>query len=318
MTTTDEAYAAAGLLIGGIPGFGFDDEVVLKKFIEQLRDNFPDGDALTDVCRDMSMSWTGKTRPSMHDIKMAYQDHPAVREVRETRLADARLADIGKEPWCEGTGWIHTASDTRSPSKPCHRCNPVLYEIFRDSDKWNRYLHGTPAAHLQDVFGKDFVMPPSCKRDSHHDPERIVGFEEGQAIMNDAYREATGHDIGVMPRGNPTRAEQAIRDVGYQDRQGHWKASFQAVLAEFGDNQALCRASLDALGPRLTDVDYGGTLILGGPPQPLQPLSHGRGPVPAAPVTPETADGPTEPQTAHDRSMADALAETARLLGERP
>jgi len=319
MTTTDQAYAAAGLLIAGIPGFSFDDEVVLTKFVEQLRDGTDDGDALNDVCREMSRTWTGKLRPSMHQILTAYHEHPAVREQREERAVAARLA-APATPWCGGTGWIPDTGGEPGWLRPCPRCNPKLDEVFRNPDNWEKYLDGTELEHLVEV-PKDWTRPPACKLDTRHDDDprqRTVSWAEGQALMNDAYREATGRNIGDKAIGDPGRAEAAIRDHGHQNRDGGWECSFVKVLNVFGGDQRLTRASLDALGGRLTDDDYGRTLVLGEPPQPLQHLSGGRTPRPAAPVPPETADGPTEPVTAEERSMADALAETARLLGERP
>lgn len=296
-------------LVGALGGF---DDPAVDEFCAQF-ELLDDPVALDDVCRELARTWTGRWRPRPAEVLVAYQEHPAVREAREARSADVRLASIGSTPWCQGTGWIDGPEDRRGATlRPCPRCNPILAEIFRDSDKWDRYMSGTPSAHLYER-PKDFVMPPNCKAETFHEPERLIGWEEGRAIMNDAYRAVTGRNIAETPRPDPVVAERAIRSVGVQDRQGRWIATFTDVLEAFRGDQARCRASLNAIGRRLTDTDTG-RLVLEPAPEPPEGAAERLGGPSGTPTAPESPEGLVDATA----MMVAALGETARRVVEEP
>ena len=313
MTSEDDAMAAVGLLAGGIPGFNEDTVTVM---VQQLSISTTDGDALIDVCREISLTWTGKMRPSLHEIMVEYHKHPAVVEAREERAAAHRLREIDASKWCQGTGWI---TELDGSLRPCERCNPVLATIYARPDDWERFLSGLPLDLLRDkdMFPKDYLLPPACKHDSRHDDDpsqRVLTFAEGMAVANDAYRAMTGRNIGDKPVADPRTAERVIVDVGYEDAHGNHIARFTDVLEAFRGDQARCRASLNAIGRRLADTDTG-HLILKPAAEPPEAGWDPRDRPPAPSDTPESAEGTTAPLDAAGL-MVEAIAETARRVEE--
>lgn len=59
---------------------------------------------------------------------------------------DARAAQQQAAVRCDGSRWVHMPDDDRV--RPCAACNPVLYELWDDPPRWERYMNGTPVKHL--------------------------------------------------------------------------------------------------------------------------------------------------------------------------
>lgn len=136
----------------------------------------------------------------------------------------------------------------------------------------------------------------------------IPSHTEGQAIANDAYRSLYGRDIGGPIIPTPEYAENLIVDRGRRDRYGNWVATYGDVVKGFRGDQARTRASLDAIGRRLSS-DGRGKLTLRPPDEPVAAHTPSPAPDSAAPPPPP----PERPQDASGLLSA-ALGETRRRM----
>lgn len=137
-----------------------------------------------------------------------------------------------------------------------------------------------------------------------------VTWGEGQAIANDAYRSLYGRSIGEATVPNPVYAAQLIENEGRRDLDGNWLARYVDVLRGFRGDQARARASLDALGRRLT-CDNRGRLTLR--PDPAAGAPAPRTGPPASPVTPEPSDSLQDAGALMRQAIGDT---TERITGD--
>lgn len=127
----------------------------------------------------------GEYCPSYTDLNRLI--HERAREARREEARELRNSS------CDGTGWT-TGDDGRA--RPCHRCNPAVWQVFQDADKRARFEQGVTLDHLDvgvvKISGKleyEAGMPQPClPARPQHDPESaVVGPDIGVPIARAAY-----------------------------------------------------------------------------------------------------------------------------------
>jgi hypothetical protein len=310
--TRDEAMMAVGFLAGGIPGFGEDALAIFTRAFEH--EDFPG--AMAEVCERLARTWepgpSGAFIPSLREVLDEYRRHPLVVAEREASVA-AALARRGTSEHCNGNRWVSTPDG----QKPCPRCNPVLAEIFKTPDRWERFSGGIQTHELTDMvtftdrkgMKVEGGLPPACKTDTRYDPERIPGFADGMAIARDEYRSVYGREIGDSVVANPQYAIDIIeRDGLYDPENGVWYSTFTQVLDGFRGDYKRTIASLHGVGPRRLAWDNRGRLMLR--PAPPAPESPGQTPLAGGPG--EAAGPPDAPMDVG--GFADALRATRQRI----
>lgn len=303
---------AAGFLAGGIPGFNEDAVTV---FVKQFMKH-DDAAAMAEVCERMATSWEGRMRPSLGEVLDEYRRHPRIAAEREASTAAAMARTAGGAKHCTGGGWVDVP-EGNGLRKPCPRCSPYLADVYSDVDKWERYLTGTPLHELHEAVTWDnhlrkmkmeVPMPPPCKVDTVHDPERIVDFADGMAKFHDEYRSVYGREMGDPVVANPVYAADVImRDGTFDPNREVWHASYVQVSGAFRGDHARATAALRALGRRLSWDDRG-KLTLRPPDEATpSPAPEGAAPPPPPPERPQDASG----------LLSAALGETRRRMEEQ-
>jgi hypothetical protein len=321
--TEDEAMQAAGMLAGGIPGFGVDAVATFVREFEK-EDN---GAAMIAVCEHMARNWKGRFRPSLGDVLDAYRRHPTVAAEREMRVAEALAAAGAPTKGCDGSGWVIGSEGRR---KPCFRCNPFLSSIFMepDQEKWGRWMQGVSISDLHNDLSTDrsgemsaeYPMPPSCAVSHRQEPggppaPRIVSAAEGMRIADDEHRSMYGRGIGESFKPNPVFATEVIERVGTFDPMREvYVTTYTQVLVEFRGDHARCKASLEGIGSRFA-MDTSGHIALKGVLE--EPESHDY--IPRGPVAPPPTVAAGDRPLGASQVMSDALGKTlAHLRTDRP
>lgn len=315
--TENEAFHAVGLLIGGVAMWP---EAATDGFVTTFVNHADDAEAMIEVCDRIAVSWRDRAgRPSVGDVLDEYRRHPRVAAEREAS-ASASMARSAGSTWCEGTGMIATSDGMR----PCPRCNPYLADVYADPARWNdRYRAGTPLHELHGSLTvthgqlrSETPMPPPCKRDTHHDPDRFVSAAEGVQRAEDQHRSMFGRGIDEPPVANPMFAAEIIEGSGHFDPYREvWTSTYSVVVDAFRGDHARARVSLKALGARLTHANNGNLTLRpnerpdepGSPPQP-----------PAQSPAPHGAAEPSPPseRPLSAKVLAEALGKTRRLMEE--
>lgn len=119
---------------------------------------------------------------AMRDYKFWPTVHEWERLILEIRseMWVAPVAPMLRSPLCDGTRWV----DGPNGMTPCSRCNPYLYDLSCDPEKWAARMAGTPTyelhpnldlvktpagAHVVDVSGRS--MPAPCREPIYEDPQ---------------------------------------------------------------------------------------------------------------------------------------------------
>ena len=311
MTTTDEAFAAVGMLVAAIPGFREDEILGLSRLLAKDTD---DGAALIEACEQLARTWEGRMRPSEKEILDAYYAHPTVKRAREDRVAYA-LAHSSDSTFCGGSGWVVEDNAART-RRPCARCNPYLHDVWQDQTKWEQYRSGTALHVLHpdvDAKGKTTTpMPAPCKLETRYDPERVPTTTEGMQIAADEFRALYGRAIGEMPVVSPDFVVSVVEMAGHHDSNGEWLSNFDVVLDAFAGDQKRARASLRALGKRVVWAHNGYHFTLkratDPPVEPPEPRT-----TPSGTLTPRD---PSEPNQDAAEMMREALSTVGRRMDE--
>ncbi len=129
----NDAYAAAGVLVGACPGPWTDD--VIDVWADAFaRLNEPR--TLLHCVQRFALNWTGQYRPALGEVIQAYEE--AVQFQRRRALPSSASVH------CDGSGWIGTGAGYR----PCKRCNPAAAAVFADADKLERWRSGERIVEL--------------------------------------------------------------------------------------------------------------------------------------------------------------------------
>lgn len=309
--TENDAYAAVGLLIGGVSMWP---EAATDGFVAAFVKHVDNAEALMEVCEQIAFGWKDRAgHPTTGEVLAAYRAHPDVTAEREMRTAEA-LARTVSTTHCKGSGWVDVIEDGVSRMKPCRRCHPYLADLFEDPERWTRWRNGVQTFELHEAvtaggrgseMKTEVPMPGSCKVDTRHDPERIPDFADGNAGARDEYRSVYGRLPEDAVIANPVYAAQVIMNQDrYDVGRDVWRATYVEVLTAFNGDHPRTVASLHALGRRLV-WDNQGKLALKPPPEPREALQEPRTPLPAPPDTPEPAD-----------SLQDATSLMHQALGD--